>query len=74
MVHTSAIDALIWARKLKKKGMIQFEYKDLPEELTSLRFIRRAKEEGFIFKVKKNENGRNIWRIADNIECGKDKI
>lgn len=73
MVRTSAVDALIWACKLKKKGMIQFEYKDLPEELRNLRLVRRAKEEGYLFKVKKNGNMRNVWRVADNIECDEDE-
>ncbi len=72
LARTSAIDALIWACKLKKKGIIQFEYKELPNELKNLRLVRRAKEEGVIFKVKKNGNRVNIWRIADNIECDED--
>lgn len=63
------VDALIWACKLKKKGIMQFDYKGLPNELRDLKLIIRAKAEGLIFKVKKNGDGRNIWRIADNIEC-----
>lgn len=73
MARTSTVDARIWACKLKKKGMIQFEYKELPNELKNLRLLLRAKEEGVIFRVKKNGNGINIWRIADNIECYEDK-
>lgn len=73
MTHTSTIDALIWVCKLKKKGITQFEYSRLPDELKSLKFVRRSKEEGLIFKVKKNGNGRNIWRIADSIECNGDE-
>lgn len=67
-MHTSKIDALIWARKLKKKGIIQFEYKDLPEEFRKLKLVRRSKEEGLLFRVRKN-GFRNVWRISDNIKC-----
>lgn len=88
MARISTIDALIWVCKLKKKGITQFEYSELPEELRSVKLIIRAKEEGLILKTKRNglevkknglktkRNGNraNIWRIADNIECYKDEI
>lgn len=54
MARISTIDALIWVCKLKKKGITQFEYSELPEELRSVKLIIRAKEEGLIIKTKRN--------------------
>lgn len=69
MTHTSRTGALRWVCTLKKINIMQFEYKDLPDSLRDLRFLRRSKEENFILRVKKNEDGRSVWRIADNIKC-----
>lgn len=63
------VDAQIWVCKLKHKNVLQFEYKDLPEDLKRKALLHRAKEEGFIISIGKNGNGRRLWRISDNIKC-----
>lgn len=63
------LDAQMWICNLKKKNILQFEYKDLPEELKIKPLLQRARGEGFIVNIGKNENGRRLWRIADNIKC-----
>ena len=63
------VDAQIWICKLKKIGISQFEYKDLPGELKNKAILHRARGEGFIIGIGKNENGRRLWRITDNIKC-----
>lgn len=72
------LDAQIWVCKIKKKNILQFEYKDLPDELKDKALLHRAKGEGFIISIGKNGNGRHLWRISDNIKCrddnGKKKI
>lgn len=69
MVRISAIDAMIWACQIKKRGIVQFEYKDLPEELKDKALLYRAKGEGLITSLGKNGSGRHLWRISDNIKC-----
>lgn len=58
--------------------MLQFEYKDLPEELKNKALLHRARGEGLIVGIGKNGNGRRLWRISGNIKCkdenGKKKI
>lgn len=66
------LDAQIWLCKIKKKNMSQFEYKDLPKELQDRAFLHRARGEGLIISIGKNGNGRNLWRISDNIKCKKE--
>lgn len=73
MVRVSMIDAQIWACKLKKRGISQFEYKDLPDELKNKAILQRARGEGFIISIGKNGDGRRLWRIADNIKCEYDQ-
>lgn len=63
------LDAQIWLCKLKKKNILQFEYKDLPEELKNRALLHRARGEGLIVGIGKNGNGRRLWRISDNIKC-----
>ena len=63
------IDAQIWICKLKKRCILQFEYKDLPGELKNKAILHRARGEGFIISIGKNENGRRLWRVTDNIKC-----
>lgn len=63
------LDAQIWVCRLKRKNVLQFEYKDLPEEFKNKAILHRAKEEGFIIGIGKNGNGRRLWRISDNIKC-----
>jgi hypothetical protein len=69
LVRISTVDAQIWVCKLKRKNVLQFEYKDLPEELKNKALLYRAKEEGLIIGIGKNGNGRRLWRISDNIKC-----
>lgn len=67
------LDAQIWACKIKKKNMLQFEYKNLPKELQNKALLHRARAEGLIISVGKNGNGRHVWRISDNIKCKEDE-
>ena len=69
MVRVSMIDAQIWICKLKKMGIMQFEYKDLKGELKNKAILHRARGERLIISIGKNENGRHLWRISDNIKC-----
>ena len=69
MVRISWLDAKIWICKLKHKNILQFEYKDLPDELKSKAILHKARGEGLIIRIGNNEDGMRIWRIADNIKC-----
>ena len=62
-------DAQIWVCMLKKRGILQFEYKDLPDELKNKAILHRARGERLIISIGKNGNGRRLWRITDSIKC-----
>ena len=63
------VDAQIWVCKLKKRGILQFEYKDLPDELKNKAILHRARGERLIVSIGKNGNGRRLWRITDGVKC-----
>ena len=71
--RVSMLDAQIWVCKIKKKNMLQFEYKNLPKELQDRSLLHRARAEGLIISIGKNGNGRHVWRISDNIKCKEDE-
>lgn len=69
LARVSMLDAQIWVCKLRHKNILQFAYKDLPEELKNKAILHRARGEGLIIGIGRNDDGRRLWRIADNIKC-----
>lgn len=74
MARVSLLDAQIWACKLKKRNILQFEYKDLPGELKDKAILHRARGEGLITSLGKNGKGRHLWRISDNVNYPRLKV
>ena len=51
-----------WIKELKKRGISEFQFKDLPDDLRKIGMIRKAKVCNFI-KIKKRIKSIAIWEI-----------
>lgn len=51
-----------WLKELKKKGIKEFEFKNLPEDLKIKRRIHECSYAGLIKKIGK-KRGHNVWRL-----------
>lgn len=64
--RVSLFDVQEWIDELKKRKILEFEYRELPEDLQTRSFIHKAKEVGLLRSIEK-ENGRNKWRITEGV-------
>lgn len=63
-----------WIRKLDDRGIKEFEFRDLPDDLRPRRGLQKAKDLGLIKSIKITK-GRHTWKIVpDNISTRKYKI
>lgn len=61
-MRTSEYDVLDWIEELKKRGIREFQYKDLPDDLKRLNIIRKAKSIDKI-KEKIKIRGLIVWTV-----------
>ena len=54
-----------WIRKLEDRGISEFEFRDLPDELKVVGGLQKAKDLGLLKSIKIT-NGRHTWKIVPN--------
>jgi hypothetical protein len=54
-----------WIRKLEDRGISEFEFRDLPDDLKIMGGLQKAKDLGLLKSIKKT-NGRHTWKIVPN--------
>lgn len=52
-----------WIKKLKERGIDEFEFRDLPNDLKHKRGLQKAKGLGLLERVK-TIDGRHTWKIV----------
>ncbi len=57
------IDLDAWIRKLEDRGICEFEYRDLPDDLKIVGGLQKAKDLGLLKSIKIT-NGRHTWKIV----------
>jgi hypothetical protein len=57
--------AIVWINDLKKRGIKEFEFNTLPEDLKDLSAFRKAASEERIIKVTNNRQWGAFWRIKN---------
>lgn len=63
-VMTSEKEAKIWIKKLKGKGIREFQFRHLPKDLKEMRMIQKSRSLGLITRKIKTEDYRTIWMIS----------
>jgi hypothetical protein len=51
-----------WKEELKKRGITEFQFKDLPEDLKKMGMLRRASALGEIKEIKKIKDAI-VWKV-----------
>lgn len=61
-MRTSVTDVKEWIDKLKKRGISEFNYRDLPEDLKNMGLLRRA---SFLGKIKEKKKIKDVivWGV-----------
>jgi hypothetical protein len=57
--------AITWVNDLKNRGIKEFEFNTLPEDLKDLSSFRKAASEERIIKVADNRQWGAFWRIKN---------
>ena len=65
MTTLSIRDTVKWVEKITNRGIVEFKYRDLPEELKNRRMLRKAISSDLLMSDRKEED-RSIWTISDN--------
>lgn len=55
--------ALVWIKDLKNRGIKEFEFCALPEDLRDLSSFKKAVSEEIITKIINNKQRGSFWRI-----------
>lgn len=63
-MRTSVTDVKDWIEKLKRDGIREFQFKDLPDDLRKIGMIKKSKVIGLI-KMKKKIKDIVIWKIIE---------
>lgn len=64
-MRLGARDIAAWLYRLKEKGINEFRYRDLPQELQIKRMILGARISGLISKIENNKIEKSAtWRIT----------
>jgi hypothetical protein len=61
-MRTNVIDVKIWIEELKRRGINEFRFKDLPNDLKNIGIIRKARVIGMI-KEKEKVKSVIIWNV-----------
>jgi hypothetical protein len=61
-MRSNANDVKIWIEELKKRGIYEFQFKDLPYDLKNIATVRKAKFLGKI-KEKKKIKTTIVWKV-----------
>ena len=62
-MRTTTRDVEDWIEKLKKNGIKEFRFKDLPDDLKKIGMIKKSKVIGLI-KMKKKIKDIVLWEIT----------
>lgn len=63
MVITSIRDVKKWIEKLTDRGIREFKYRDLPDDLKSKKMLHKGRVVGLL-KSNKKENALSLWEIT----------
>lgn len=61
-MRTNVNDTKDWIEELKKRGISEFQFKDLPDDLRKIGHLRKAKVAGLI-KMKKKIKTLILWKL-----------
>ncbi len=55
-------DVKLWKEELKKRGIVEFQFKDLPEDLKKIGMLKRA---SFLKEIKELKRIRDVivWKV-----------
>lgn len=70
MTILSIRDTIKWVEEITNRGIVEFKYRDLPEELKNRRMLRKAISSDLLISNRKEED-RSVWTISEN---GKKKM
>lgn len=70
MTTSSVRDAIRWIEEISNRGIVEFRYRDLPDELKNRKMLHKAVSSDLLTSNKKEED-LSIWSISDN---GKKRI
>jgi hypothetical protein len=70
MTASSIRDAKRWIEEIDNRDIVEFRYRDLPEELKNRSALHKATSSDLLTSNRKEED-LSIWSISDN---GKKKI
>lgn len=62
-MHIKRLDLDDWIRKLEDRGIREFQFKNLPDDLKYRGWIQKAKDLGLLESIKIT-NGRHTWKIV----------
>jgi RAB protein geranylgeranyltransferase component A len=63
MTTTSVKEVKKWIEKLTDRGIIEFRYRDLPDDLKSKKMLHKGRVTGLL-KSGKKENYLSLWEIS----------
>ena len=63
MTTTSIRDVKKWIEKLTDRGIREFRYRDLPDDLKSKKMLHKGRVTGLL-KNSKKENALSLWVIS----------
>jgi hypothetical protein len=64
LTHVSKRHLYEWIMELNERGITEFQFKDLPDDLKFQRGIQKAKDLGLLVSVRIDDYGRHVWRIV----------
>ena len=67
MATTPIKDVKKWIEKLTDRGITQFRYRDLPDDLRSKKMLHKGRITGLL-KSSKRENALSLWEISYRVK------
>ncbi len=65
MSVSSVKDAIKWLEEIANRGIVEFKFRDLPEELKNRKFLYKAINAELLISNKKEKDIR-IWNISED--------
>ncbi len=65
MTVSAIKDAVKWLEEIANRGIVEFKYRDLPDELKNRKLLYKAMNSDLIVSHKKDKD-ISIWSISDD--------